>query len=295
LFLEKIVEYEGIVIRPPSEANSLIIQATFGCSNNKCTFCPTYKGRKFRIKDFDKFCADVDEMSHLAYRRVFLADGDALIMPQRMLLPRLQYIAEKMPKIERVGVYGNCKAVEKKTDEQLVELRENGLGIVYFGLESGDPETLEFICKGRTIERMIEAGRRVRRAGLKLSVTVLLGAAGQGRGAIHAEATGKALTAMDPDFVGALTIMVVPNTPLADLQEKGAFEVPGQFDLLAELYLMLKHTTMTSGMFMSNHASNYLPLKVRMPDQKAAALAKLRSVIDSKDTSALKPEYLRAL
>lgn len=289
------MEYEGIVIRPPSEAASLILQATFGCSHNKCTFCPTYKGGRFRVKDFDRFCADVDEMAHLGYRRAFLADGDALVLPQRMLLPRIEYLKERIPGLERIGIYGNCKAVEKKTDEQLVALREAGLGIVYYGLESGDPDTLEFINKGRAIERLIEAGRRVRRAGLKLSVTVLLGAAGAKRGAIHAEATGRALTAMDPDYVGALTIMVVPNTPLWELQEQGAYEVPGQFDLLAELYVMLKHTDMTSGLFMSNHASNYVPLKVNMPHEKPAALDALRRIIDSKDSSQLKPEYLRAL
>ena len=289
------MEYEGIVIRPPSEAGSLILQTTFGCSHNKCTFCPTYKGSKFRVKDFDRFCADVDEMAHYNYRRAFLADGDALVLPQRMLLPRIQYLMKKMPHLQRIGIYGNTKSVEKKTDEQLAQLKDAGLGIVYYGLESGDPQTLEFIGKGRSIERMIEAGRRVKKAGVKLSVTVLLGPAGAERGPIHAEATGKALTAMDPDFVGALTIMVVPNTPLWELQEQGRYAVPGQFDLLAELYLMLRNTEMTSGMFMSNHASNYVGLKVKMPLEKPDALRMLKQIIDSKDKSALKPEYLRAL
>ncbi len=289
------MEYEGIVIRPPSEANSLIIQATFGCSHNKCNFCPTYKGTRFKVKDFDRFCADVDEMSGLGFRRAFFADGDALILPQRMLLPRVKYIMEKISTLERVGIYGNCKAIEKKSSEELTELREAGLGIVYYGLESGDQQTLDFIGKGRTVERMIEAGKKVKKAGISLSVTVLLGIAEKDRGAIHALATGEALTAMDPDFVGALTVMVVPNTPLWDLQQSGEYEVPGQFDLLAELYVMLKHTEMTSGMFMSNHASNYLPLKVHMPRDKQSALRSIRMIIDSRDASMLKPEYLRAL
>jgi len=284
-----------MVIRPPSEAASLIVQATFGCSHNKCSFCPTYKGTRFRIKDFDRFKADIDEMSIYRYRRVFLADGDALIMPQRMLMPRLEYIKEKLPHIQRVGIYGNTKAIEKKTDQDLIDLKESGLGIIYYGLESGHQETLDFICKGKTVEKMIEAGQRVKKAGIKISITVLLGAAQEGQGPIHAKETGKVLTAIDPDFVGALTIMVVPNTPLFELLEKGEFAVPGQFDLLAEQYLMLKETTMTSGMFMSNHASNYLPLKVKMPKDKEAALKQLKDIIDSKDTAKLKPEYLRAL
>jgi radical SAM superfamily enzyme YgiQ (UPF0313 family) len=291
----KTMEYEGIVIRPPSEAQSLILQATFGCSHNKCTFCPTYKGRKFQVKDFDQFCAEVDEFQPYSINRVFLADGDALIMPQRMLLPRLQYIQEKLPQVERVGIYGNAKAVLKKSPEDLAALKEAGLGIIYFGLESGDPETLDFICKGMSPEKMIKAGRRVMDSGIKLSITVLLGAAGPENGARHAKATGEVLSAIDPDFVGALTIMVVPNSPLHELQEAGSYEVPGTFDLLAELYLMLKHTEMTSGMFTANHASNYVPLKIRMPEEKQANLARLKKIIDSKDASALKPEYLRAL
>lgn len=289
------MEYEGIVIRPPSEAGSLILQTTFGCSHNKCTFCPTYKGTKFRVKDFDKFCADVDEMSVFNWRRAFLADGDALILPQRMLLPRMNYLQEKIKGLQRIGIYGNAKAVHKKTPEQLAELKKAGLGIIYFGLESGDQQTLDFMTKGYAIERMIEAGRKVKDAGIALSVTVLLGIAGKERGPIHAEATGKALTAMDPDFVGALTVMVVPNTPLWDFQESGQYTLPDQFEMLAELYLMLKNTEMTSGLFMSNHASNYVPLKVKMPEEKQGALTRLRRIIESKDTSALKPEFLRAL
>lgn len=289
------MQYEGIVIRPPSEADSLILQATFGCSHNKCTFCPTYKGTKFRIKDLDRFRADVDEMSVYPWRRVFLGDGDALIMPRRELLARLGYLRERLAGIERVGIYGNAKAILRKTPEELAELRDAGLGIVYFGLESGDQDTLDFIAKGQPVERMIEAGRRVRDAGLLLSVTVLLGIARPGRGAIHAEETGRVLSAIDPDYVGALTVMVVPGTPLWDLQERGEYAVPDAFDLLAELYVMLRETRMSDGLFMSNHASNYLPVRVRMPREKDAALAAIRRVIDRRDAGALKPEYLRAL
>lgn len=289
------MQYEGIVIRPPSEADSLIIQATFGCSHNRCTFCPTYKGTHLRIKPFDRFCADIDEMARYPWRRVFLGDGDALIMPQDALLERLLHIREKLPRVERVGIYGNAKAVLRKTPEQLAALREAGLGIVYFGLESGDQRTLDFMRKDQPVEKMIEAGRRVKDAGLLLSVTVLLGIAGGERGAIHAEETGRVLTAIDPDYVGALTVMVVPGTPLWEQQEAGEYEVPDTFDLLAELAVMLKHTTMSGGLFMSNHASNYLPVRVEMPRQKDSAVAAMRRVIDARDRSALRPEYLRAL
>jgi radical SAM superfamily enzyme YgiQ (UPF0313 family) len=289
------MEYEGIVIRPPSEADSLILQTTFGCSHNKCTFCPTYKGTRFRIKDIDRFRADVDEMSVHRWKRVFLADGDALIMPQKELLPRLEYLRRKLPRLERVGIYGNAKAVLRKSPEELAELRAAGLGIIYFGLESGDQATLDFIRKGHTAEQMIAAGRRVKESGIKLSITALLGVAGAQRSVIHAEETGRVLTAIDPDFVGALTIMVVPNTPLWEHQEAGSYRVPEAFELLAELFIMLKRTEMKSGLFMSNHASNYLPVRVEMPHQKAATLAAMRRIIDRRDASALRPEYLRAL
>jgi radical SAM superfamily enzyme YgiQ (UPF0313 family) len=289
------MEYEGLVIRPPSEARSLILQATFGCSHNKCIFCPTYKGRRFQIKDEDRLFAEIDEMAaRRPWRRVFLADGDALIMPQPRLARILDKLRASLRGLERVGIYGNAKSILKKNVDELRELRERGLGIIYFGLESGDEATLDFIGKGKTAADMIAAGRGVKEAGIELSITVLLGIAGE-RGREHAVATGRVLTAIDPDYVGALTVMVVPGTPLWDLQQKGEWKLPDEFAMLTELALMLAHTEMTRGLFMSNHASNYVPLRVEMPRQKEAALATLREIIARRDRDALKPEWLRAL
>ncbi|MDP8224925.1 MAG: radical SAM protein [Candidatus Lernaella stagnicola] len=289
------MQYEGIVIRPPSEARSLILQATFGCSHNKCTFCPTYKGARFRIKDEARLFAEIDEMAALrSWRRVFLADGDALIIPQARLVRILEKLRESLPGCERVGIYGNAKSIEKKSVEELRELRELGLGIIYFGLESGDDATLEFICKGRTGEQMIAAGRHVKESGIALSITVLLGIS-PGRPREHAIATGRVLSAIDPEFAGALTVMVVPGTPLWELQEKKEWQLPDEFVGLEELALMLEHTHMSDGLFMSNHASNYVPLKVRMPEDKDDAVRRLRDILESRDRSALKPEQFRAL
>lgn len=289
------MEYEGMVIRPPSEARSLILQATFGCSHNRCTFCPTYKGTRFRIKDEDRLFAEIDEMAALRpWRRVFLADGDALIIPQARLVRILEKLRGTIRGLERIGIYGNAKSVEKKSVEELRELRRLGLGIVYFGLESGDDDTLAFIGKGKTAAEMIAAGRRVKESGIELSITVLLGIAGA-RSREHAIRTGQVLTAIDPDYVGALTVMVVPNTPLWDLQESGAWTLPDEFTSLEELALMLAHTEMTRGLFMSNHASNYLPMRIAMPHEKEAALAELRDVLARRDRSVLKPEWWRAL
>ena len=289
------MHYEGMVIRPPSEANSIILQVTVGCSHNKCSFCGTYKGERFRFKDEHIIDADIRYAAHnLSFlRRVFLADGDVLIMPQPKLRWILNRIREDLPWIQRVGLYGNAKSILRKSSEELQELRSLGLGIVYLGLESGDPQVLREIHKGAGAERMIEAGRRIRAAGIKLSVTVLLGIAGRERSLTHARATGEVLSAMDPNYVGALTLMILPNTQLGEKVKRGEFELMEPMELLAELGEMLRHTHLSQGLFLANHASNYLPLKVRMPAGKDEALALIDEALGGRVR--LKPEWLRAL
>ena len=287
------MHYEGVIIRPPSEADSVLLQVTVGCSHNRCTFCGTYKGQRFRIKDEAIIDADIryaaQNLSFL--RRVFLTDGDALIVPQPRLVRILTKIREAMPLMQRIGLYGNAKSILRKTSEELQQLRELGLGIVYLGLESGDPEVLREIKKGATPERMIEAGRRVRDAGLKLSVTVLLGIAGRDRSLIHARETGAVLSGMNPNYVGVLTLMVLPNTEIGQKAEEGRFELLTQPELLLELREMLSNTHMTRGIFLSNHASNYLPLKVKMPADKERALQAIDAAL--RGEVPLKPEWLR--
>ena len=289
------MHYEGVIIRPPSEAESILLQVTVGCSHNKCTFCGTYKGERFRIKDEAIVEADLRyAAANLSFlRRVFLTDGDALILPQPKLVRLLTRIREELPRIQRVGLYGNAKSILRKTAAELEELRTLGLGIVYLGLESGDTEVLRNIRKGVSPERMIEAGKKVRDAGLKLSVTALLGIAGRERSLLHARATGAALSAIDPNYVGVLTLMVLPNTELGQRVREGCFDLPGQPELLEELREMLLHTHMSRGIFLSNHASNYLPLKVKMPADKERALAAIDAAVSGKIS--LKPEWLRAL
>jgi len=289
------MHYEGIIIRPPSEAESILLQVTVGCSHNKCTFCGTYKGVRFRIKDQEIIDRDIAYAARNFpfLRRVFLTDGDALILPQARLVEILEKIRRSMPWIQRVGLYGNAKSILRKTPEELKALRDLGLGIVYLGVESGDPETLKAVRKGVSRERLLEAGRRVREAGLKLSVTVLLGIAGRDRSLEHAQATGSLLTAMDPHYVGALTLMVLPNTELGQKVRRGEFPILTPRELLWELRHMLAHTHMSRGLFLSNHASNYLPLKVKMPADKDKALAVIDAAMN--DQVPLKPEWMRAL
>ncbi len=287
------MHYEGFIIRPPSEADSLLLQVTLGCSHNKCTFCGAYKEKRFTIKEDAIIDADIDYASaNLGFfRRVFLIDGDALIIPQQRLVRILSRIREKMPWIQRIGIYANAKGILRKTEEELAILRDLGLGIVYFGLESGDAQVLQDVRKGHTPERMIEAGRKIRAAGMKLSAMVILGLAGREGSFEHARATGKALTAVDPNYVGVLTLMIHPGTPLAAQVSDGQFEVLTPHEMLKELREILTYTEMTRGLFFANHASNYLPLRVKMPADKQKAIQSLDSAL--RGQTALKSEWMR--
>lgn len=291
------MKYEGVVIRPPSEADSLILQVTVGCSHNKCIFCPAYKAKRFRIKRFDDIKEDIDEAGiHAQHtRRVFLADGDALIIPQHRLLEIIHYLNKTFPKLTRIGIYGNAKSILKKSIGQLKELKANKLGIIYLGVESGDEETLKNVRKGITYQQMVEAAKRVKEASIKLSVTVLLGVAGTERSIIHAKETARILTDIQPDHVGALTLMISPEAPLYGKVEEGTFALPSPFALLQELRIMIAESDLQNCLFFSNHASNYLPIKARLPKDKYSSVKLIDDVLSSGDEALLKPEYLRAL
>jgi len=291
------MNYEGMIFRPPSEADSLILQVTVGCSYNRCTFCAAYQGKSFRIKRFEEIQEDIDEAS--SYRsqiqRVFLADGNALAMPQRELLGILEYVKLRLNRVERVGIYANAKDILRKDVEELKVLKNLGLGILYLGLESGNSEILKRIKKNGTVDQLIRAGRRVKESGILLSVTVILGIGGVEKSQAHAADTGKVLSEMDPDYVGALSLMVVPGTPIEKEIETGKLVLPTPFGMIQELETMIEHCHFTHCFFASNHASNYLPLRVQMPEEKEDALRRIREVLQRKDPALLRPEYLRAL
>ena len=289
------MKYDGMIFRPPSEADSLILQVTVGCSYNRCTFCGAYQGKRFRIKHFEEIKEDIDEASLYKIRRVFLADGDALAIPQEKLLQILSYLKEKLKGLERVGIYANAKDILRKDVKELKALKELGLGIIYLGLESGDPEVLNRIKKNATVEQLIGAGKRVKESGILLSVTVILGLGGVEGSQRHAIETGKVLSEMDPDYVGALSLMIVPGTPIEKEIEAGRLVLPTPFGLIQELEMMIRNSQFTRCFFASNHASNYLPLRIRLPEQKEEALKRIREVLKKKDPDLLRPEYLRAL
>ena len=291
------MRYEGAIFRPPSEAGSLILQVTIGCSHNRCIFCVSFLTKKFRERKMDEILEDIEFASaqYRGVRRVFLADGDALVMDTAKLLTILDALYGSFPYLERVGIYGSPQNLLHKTHEELVSLREAGLKIVYLGVETGNEELLSWIRKGATREEVIQAGRKAKAAGIVLSVTVVNGLGGREKMAEHAYDTATILNEIDPDYLGLLTLMVCEGTPLARMVEKGKFVLPEPMEILAEIEMMLKPLELTNCVFRCNHASNYLPLKGTLPGDKKNLLQTLASVLHSGNSAMLRPEYLRGL
>ncbi len=290
------INYIGAVFRPPSEAQSLIIQATLGCSHNKCTFCGSYLDKPFKIRSLEEIRQDLEDARYMGpVRRVFLADGDALSIPQKRLVQIHEAVNEYIPSVERIGIYANARDILRKSLEELEELAALKLGIVYLGVETGDAELLEKICKGATYEQLVEAAHRVKQARIALSVTVLLGIGGIEGSRRHASGTAKILTEMDPDYVGALSVILVPGTPLHQEHVEGKFQLPDPFGLIEELRVMIAESSFTNCVFRSNHASNYLPVKATLPQDKEAILRAIDRVLEARDGASLRPEFLRAL
>jgi radical SAM superfamily enzyme YgiQ (UPF0313 family) len=290
------VDYEGMIIRPPSEAYSLLLQVTVGCSHNRCTFCGTYRQKKFKIKPVEQIEKDLQEARTYGHiEKLFLCDGDALIIPQPRLEEILFMIKRYLPTLERIGSYANVKSILRKSVDDLKKLKDLGLKIIYLGVETGNAELLKKIDKGATYEQMVEAARRIKEAGIELSATVILGIGGIEKSVEHAMDTAKLLTDMDPDYVGALTLMLVPQTPLYGDYMSGRFVLPDKMGFIRELYLMIASSNFTDCYFTSNHASNYLPIKARLPVQKEKIIKMIASFIEEKDVSRMRPEYLRGL
>ncbi|MCA9598605.1 MAG: radical SAM protein [Myxococcales bacterium] len=291
------MDYVGRIYRPPSEAHSLLLQVTVGCSHNRCSYCDMYRDKQFRAKPKELIEQDLREAAALGprFERVFLCDGDALILSTQRLLDVLEGIRRELPWVKRVGVYGDTRSVGKKSVEELSALRQAGLGIVYHGVESGDDEVLALIDKGGTRAECVETADKLRAAGLVHSVMVLLGVGGQRLSAQHAENTASLLTRMDPPYVGALTTTVVPGTPLSALEESGEFSLPDKFSLLTELRTIVAKSDFTRCRFSANHASNYLPIRADLPEHKQELLRVLDTVLTKQDEGLLKPEWMRGL
>jgi radical SAM superfamily enzyme YgiQ (UPF0313 family) len=289
------VRYEGVVVRPPSEAKSLILQATLGCSHNKCIFCGTYLDKRFRARPLKELFEDIDSVGDYAFsvRRVFLADGNALVLSTDRLLKILDKLNDSFPRLERVGIYGNASDILRKSLEDLAELRKRKLGIIYLGLESGRDEILQFVEKGATSQEMIEAVKKGQAVGIDLSVIAILGMGGRGLWEHHARETARVLNEMNPRYASFLTLMVIPGTPLYDMVRAGEFDLLDPLEMLRELGIIVENLDLEGTVFRTNHASNYLALGGTFPQDKDKILREIERGLSGEVP--LRPEFLRAL
>jgi radical SAM superfamily enzyme YgiQ (UPF0313 family) len=290
------IEYSMPLFRPPSEAKSFILQATIGCSHNECTYCAMYRkeSQRFRIRPMDEIKAIIDEASeNYDFDRVFIADGNALVIPQKRLVEIMEYLNKKCPRLERINIYANIGDVLRKGVENLRVLRQLGLQMVYIGFESGDEVVLKRIKKGANYEQTVMACRMLKEAGIKNSAMVLLGIGGVDRSLEHAEATGRLLTDTDPEYVGALSLQIRPAAPIYQEWLEGRFQLPDKFQMIKELEIIVENTNLTDGYFFSNHISNYLPIKAKFPEDKERVLQEIRKVLKNRDESVLRPDYYR--
>lgn len=290
------MRYEGKLYRPPSEANSYILQATIGCSWNHCTYCDMYREKEFRVRPLDESLEDLELAAQSygpAIEKLFVADGDALILPVEHWLAILERAHALFPRLRRISCYAMASNVLEKTPEELRTLREAGLRLLYIGPESGDDPTLKRIAKGSTHAEHVEAAVRAHAAGMKLSAIFLLGAGGVERSVPHARESARLATAMDPEFLSALTLTVIPGTPQARLEEKGRYTLPSVAELLAELRTFIAETAPTDAVFRTNHASNHLALGGRLPVDRDRILETIDQALAGK--IALRPEGYRGL
>jgi radical SAM superfamily enzyme YgiQ (UPF0313 family) len=269
------MRYEGRLYRPPSEADSLILQATIGCSWNHCTYCDMYRDKTFRVRPLADTLADIETAGRsfgTDVEKVFVADGDALVLGMADWLAILESSRRAFPNLRRVSCYAMARNVLAKTNQDLRTLRQAGLSLLYIGPESGDDVTLKRIAKGDSADDHVAAAERAHSAGMAMSVIALLGIAME-RSDEHARRTADLVTRMDPEFFSALTVTIVPDTPLDRLAKKGRFEVPPVPALLAELRTMVAEARPTNTVFRTNHASNYLPLGGRLPQDRDRIVA----------------------
>ena len=303
------------IIRPPSEWRSYFLPLTSGCSNNTCAFC-NYYGSKLRIRKVDEVKREIDALSlYMKYgiglpsipsivymiaqqwdqKRIFLQDGDALVYPYNKLVEVLQYVNEKFPHLDRIGTYATPQDILRRSQQELESLRELKLSIFYTGVESGDDEVLKDVGKGVDYQQIVEAGGKVKQAGITFSVTVILGLSGVEGSETHSLETARILTDIDPDYAGALTLTLVPGTPLYDRRQKGDFHPIDPFQSLEELKTIMEKSSFTNCFFSSMHASNYFSIRGRLPSEKQRMLKELEDILTARDPSQLRPEFLRGL
>lgn len=287
--------HESLVIRPPSEAGSFLLQVTRGCSHNRCTFCITYKFNKFKRRPLEKIVEDIDLAARWKpdIRRVFLCDGNAMCLATDELSDILDHLNLRFKDLERVGIYTNAADVLSKSPHELELLREKKLAIAYIGLESGNDEILERVRKGATSEQMIQAVVKAQEAGIDMSVIVLLGLGSNAMSRQHALDSARAVSRMNPRYLSALTLMLLPGTPLYRDYQNGDFELMNPQSILRELKVLIENIEVENTLFRTNHASNYLPIGGNLPRDKQDILEMIDRGLEN--PALLRPESYRAL
>ena len=291
------IQYEGDIFRPPSEARSLILQATIGCSHNRCTFCAMYMFKKFRERDLGELEKEIVAAGRTwpYTRRIFLADGNALTLSTEKLQHILQLLNEAFPHLERVSVYGNPQDLLQKESSELALLRSLKLGMIYLGLESGSGSLLEEVNKGATPEEMARGAKRVKEAAIPLSITVINGLGGRDGSVEHARETARLLNEIDPEYLGLLSLMIIPGTTMHRRVEEGRLTPLGPWEMLQEIKMMVEQLSLSNCLFRANHASNYLPLKAILSKDRETLVAALEEVLRRKAPGALRSEDYRML
>ncbi len=303
------------IVRPPSEHRSYYLPLTKGCSNNACTFCQYY-GSKLKIRDKEEVKREIDALAlymqhglrvpgvpEVVYwvaqrwdgKRIFLQDADALVYPFSALREVLEYLNGRFPELERIGLYATPQDLLRRSVDELRVLRELKLGLIYMGVESGDDQILLRVGKGINSGQLVEAGRKAVEAGITLSVTVILGLGGVEQSESHALATASVLSEIDPQYAGALTILLVPGTPMYQEWREGKFSLISPLKSLEELKTIVENSHFTNCFFSSMHASNYLPIRGRLPQERERMLRQLDKILAQGEESLLRPEFLRAL
>lgn len=294
------IRYEGMLYRPPSEADSLILQATIGCSYNECSFCAMYREKRFRVRPIDELAREIEWAARVepGVRKVFLADGDALIAKSSFLRDVLTRLRASFPNLQRVSCYASPQALAVRTVEEMSALREAGLVLYYLGIESGDDPTLERLKKGVDAAEMVRVAKKAHDAGVKLSTMILLGAGNRARSSEHARNSARVVNAIQPRFVSTLVMTPVEGTPLWNEAERGEVDELSPLELARELreFLAALELGASGGtVFRSNHASNYLALAGTLPKDQARLIAALDQVLSDPRAARFRPEWTRGL
>lgn len=291
------IQYQETLYRPPSEGRSLILQATLGCSYNECAFCGMYRNKRFRVRPIDELRAEIAWAREHAgrVRKVFLADGDALVARPKFLHDILDELRDAFPDLQRVSCYASPQSLQIRSVEEMTALREAGLTQYYLGIESGHDDVLALLTKGVDAAEMIRVANKANDAGVRLSTMILLGAGGRALSLSHARESARVVNAIRPRFVSTLVVTPVPGTPLFERAERGEVDELTPLETARELREFVAGLELRSSIFRSNHASNFLAVGGSLPKDKAALVAALDDVLSTGDDSAFRPEWMRGL